>query len=148
MYDFSYSAQKIRLGGMKLYAADPGLYWASAPATNDGLAFSFETAVYLELRRRRKTGRLGDVSMLKLPSGKEVGFIEGDAVLGEASSLVQVCLDLGRESTRKRKVSALQEAMARFDARESAIVTLDEEETLETPEGVIHILPAWKWLLR
>ena len=47
MYDFSYSAQKIRLGGMKLYAADPGLYWASAPATDDGLAFSFETAVYL-----------------------------------------------------------------------------------------------------
>ena len=38
--------------------------------------------------------------------------------------------------------------MARFDARESAIVTLDEEETLETPEGVIHILPVWKWLLR
>lgn len=148
MYDFSYSAQKIRLGGMKLYAADPGLYWASAPATDDGLAFSLETAVYLELRRRRKTGRLGDVAMLKLPSGKEVDFIEGDAVLGEASSLVQVCLDLERESTRKREVSALQEAMARFDARESAIVTLDEEKTLETPEGVIHILPAWKWLLR
>ena len=83
--------------------------------------------------------------MLKLPSGKEVDFIEGDAVLGEASSLVQVCLDLERESTRKREVSALQEAMARFDARESAIVTLDEEKTLETPEGVI---PAWKWLLR
>lgn len=71
VFDFSYSAQKIRLGGMKAYAVDPGLYWASVPATDDGLTFSFETAVYLELRRRRASGRLGDISMLKLPSGKK-----------------------------------------------------------------------------
>lgn len=146
-YDFSYSAQKIRLGGLKLYAADPGLYWASIPASDDGLAFALETAVYLELRRRRRTGRLGDIAMLKLASGKEVDFIEGDAALDDATALIQVCLDLGRESTRKREVSALQEAMARFGKAEAAIITLEEEGEVPVPEGLIRITPAWKWLL-
>lgn len=147
VYDFSYSAQKVRLGGMKLYASDPGLYSASIIASGDGLAFAFETAVYLELRRRRKSGRLGEVSMLKLASGKEVDFIEGDAVLDSAVTLVQVCLELGDGKTRNREVSALAEAMDRFGCHESYIVTIDEEGILEIPQGVVHIVPAWKWFL-
>lgn len=85
--------------------------------------------------------------MLKLASGKEVDFIEGDAALDDATALIQVCLDLGRESTRKREVSALQEAMARFGKAEAAIITLEEEGEVPVPEGLIRITPAWKWLL-
>lgn len=146
-FEFSYSAQKIRLGGMKLYAADPGLYWASSIATADGLAFAFETAVYLELRRRRRTGRLGDIAMLKLASGKEVDFIEGDALLDEATSLVQVSFDVGAPKTLDREVSALREAMARFGRDGALILTFDDEFDVEVDEGVIKVRPAWKWLL-
>ncbi len=147
VFEFSYSTQKIRLGGMKLYAADPGLYWASSIATDDGLAFAFETAVYLELRRRRKSGRLGDISMLKLDSGKEVDFVEGDAALDQATALLQVCLDISDEKTRMREVSALEQAMLRFSRKEGYIITFDDEFDLKTESGVIHVLPAWKWLL-
>lgn len=146
-YEFSYSAQKIRLGGMKLYAADPGLFWASSVASADGLCFAFETAIYLELRRRRNSGRLGDIALLKLPSGKEVDFVEGDAALGEATSLVQVCFDMSDEATREREVSALKEAMQRFKCTESLIVTFDEEEDIQTATGLVKVRPAWKWLL-
>lgn len=147
VYEFSYSAQKVRLGGLKLYAADPGLYWASSIASSDGLTFAFETAVYLELRRRRSSGRLGDISMLKLPSGKEVDFVEGDATLDEVSLLVQVCFDMSDAKTETREVSALEEAMERFGCTESLIITFDEERDVETASGVIKVRPAWKWLL-
>lgn len=147
LYEFSYSAQKIRLGGLKLYAADPGLYWASSIATSDGLAFAFETVVYLELRRRRRSGRLGDIAMLKLTSGKEVDFVEGDAALNEASTLVQVCFDMGSAKTEAREVSALQEAMHRFGCSESFVVTFDEERDIKVASGIIKVRPAWKWLL-
>lgn len=147
LYDFSYSAQKIRLGGMKLYANDPGMYWSAIPASNDGLTFALETAVYLELRRRRRTGRLGDISMLKLPSGKEVDFAEGDAALGEVYQLVQVSYDMESPSTRKREVEALREAMACFSCEEGLIVTMREESEKAVPEGRVRVVPTWKWLL-
>lgn len=147
VFEFSYSAQKIRLGGLKLYAADPGLYWASSIAADDGMAFAFETAIYLELRRRRRTGRLGDIAMLKLPSGKEVDFIEGDAALDEVSTLIQVCFDLSAPKTREREVSALEEAMKRFSRKEALILTFDDEFDVPVEGGIVKVLPAWKWLL-
>ena len=147
VYEFGYSAQKIRLGGLKLYAADPGLYWASSIATDDSLTYALETAIYLELRRRRSTGRLGDISMLKLSSGKEVDFIEGDASTDIATSLVQACFDMESEKTRVREISALAEAMRRFNQPEGTIVTIGEEAEVALPEGTVHIVPAWKWFL-
>lgn len=147
-FEFSYSAQKVRLGGLKLYAADPGLYWASSIATDDGLAFSFETAVYLELRRRRRTGRLGDIAMLKLASGKEVDFVEGDATFDEASTLIQACFDMSSPQTQKREVSALQEAMKRFGRKEALVVTFDDEFDVPVEDGIVKVRPAWKWLLK
>lgn len=147
VFEFSYSAQKVRLGGMKVYAADPGLYWASSIATDDGLTFAFETAAYLELRRRRRTGRLADIAMLKLSSGKEVDFVQGDATLGEVASLVQVCFDMGSSGTQEREVSALREAMERFGQKRSLILTFADEFDIAVEEGTIEVRPAWKWLL-
>lgn len=148
VYEFSYSIQKIRKGGVKLYAVDPGLYWAMSPATDDGLTFAFETAVYLDLRRRRQTARLGEVSMLKLKSGREVDFISGDATCDRASMLLQACFDMSDQSTFERESRALIEAMDLFGLEESYIVTMDQEEDISVSSGVIHVVPMWKWLLR
>ena len=118
------------------------------PASNDARTFAFETAVYLELRRRRAVGRLGDIAMLKLKSGKEVDFVEGDALIGTAWHLVQVAYSVEASSTLTREISVLQEAMSRFGAHEAFVVTADEERTVDLPEGTVHIVPAWKWFLR
>ena len=85
--------------------------------------------------------------MLKLSSGKEVDFVEGDATLDKASLLVQVCFDMSDAKTEARKVSALEEAMERFGCTDSLIITFDEERDIETASGVIKVRPAWKWLL-
>ena len=119
---------------------------ALAPATSDGLTRALETAVYLEMRRRAYS-RMGSIALLKLKSGKEIDFIEGDEAFGIAYELIQVSLNMENEATRQREVSALQEAMSRFEKDTATIVTLDEESNINIPEGAIHVTPAWKWLL-
>lgn len=146
VYEFTHSAQKVRLGGFKVYAEDPGLLCALAPATSDGLTRALETAVYLEMRRRASS-RVGSIALLKLKSGKEIDFIEGDEAFGIAYELIQVSLNMENEATRQSEVSALQEAMARFEKDAATIVTLEEETDINVPEGVIRVMPAWKWLL-
>lgn len=37
--------------------------------------------------------------------------------------------------------------MVRFGCAQSVIVTFDKERDIETPEGLISVRPAWKWLL-
>ncbi len=146
VYGFSHSAQKVRLGGLKLYAEDPGLLCALGPATSDGLTRALETAVYLEMRRHSST-RVGSIAMLKLKSGKEIDFIEGDEAFDTAYTLTQVSLTMADEATKLREVSALQEAMGRFGNNVGTIVTIDEEEDIKVEEGSIRVVPAWKWLL-
>ena len=119
---------------------------ALAPVTSDGLTRALETAVYLEMRRRASS-RVGSIALLKLKSGKEIDFIEGDEAFGIAYELIQVSLNMENKATRQREVSALQEAMSRFEKDAATIVTLDEESNINVPEGVIHVTPAWKWLL-
>lgn len=147
VYEFSRSVQKTRLGGLKLYAADPALAGAVAPATTDGVPRALETAVYLELRRRRNTTRAGEVSMLKLPSGREVDFCTGDEAVGAAYSLVQSCWSLERERTLEREMAALREAMDAMGVPEGTVVTEREERDIAVPEGTVRVVPAWKWLL-
>lgn len=119
---------------------------ALAPVTSDGLTRALETAVYLEMRRRASS-RVGSIALLKLKSGKEIDFIEGDEAFGIAYELIQVSLNMENEATRQREVSALQETMARFEKDAATIVTLGEESNINVPEGVIHVMPAWKWLM-
>ena len=134
VYEFSRSVQKTRLGGLKLYAADPALAGAVAPATTDGVPRALETAVYLELRRRRNTTRAGEVSMLKLPSRREVDFCTGDEAVGAAYSLVQSCWSLESERTLEREMAALREAMDAMGVPEGTVVTEREERDIAVPE--------------
>lgn len=128
------------------YRKDHHVPCALAPTTSDGLTRALETAVFLEMRRRASS-RVGSIALLKLKFGKEIDFIEGDEAFEIAYELIQVSLNMENEATRQREVSALQEAMARFEKDAATIVTLEEESSINIPEGVIHVMPAWKWLL-
>lgn len=66
----------------------------------------------------------------------------------DAFELIQVSVDIKDEGTRKRELDALEVAMNRFDRDESFVVTMDEEEDIELSCGIVHVVPAWKWLLR
>ena len=102
------------------------------------------------LRRKTPAVRTGSVCRLLIKEkskSHEVDFVAGDALLMRAYSLIQVSADMAREKTREREIAALDASMAQFDLGESAIVTMDEQTDISCEHGVVHVVPAWKWLL-
>lgn len=131
----------------KAYAIDPGLAFAVSPAGVSNLGARLENAVYLELRRRLRGTRDGAISYYSTATGNEVDFIVGDPEADQATQLVQVCADMSKTGTREREVRALADAMKETGLRESAIVTLHDSEDIAVDGGVIHVVPAWAWML-
>ena len=131
----------------KVYAVDPGLAFAVAPAGVSNLGARLENAVYLELRRRLRGTRGGVISYYSTSAGHEVDFIVGDPEAGQATRLVQVCADLTQAATREREVRALEAAMNEVGLGEATIVTMHDAEDVSVVGGVIHVVPAWAWML-
>jgi predicted AAA+ superfamily ATPase len=143
---FKKSLRARTTNARKLYAIDPGLAAAMSHVTATDAGARLENAVFLELRRRR--GRLlqGQVSYYLTASGHEVDFVVGDVFEQRAGRLVQSCASLADPVTREREVRALTEAMGETGLQLGEIVTLLDEETIKTETGIIHAVPAWRWL--
>ena len=131
----------------KIYAIDPGLAVAMSHVTATDVGARLENAVFLELRRRH--GRLlhGQVSYYLTASGREVDFVVGDVFEQRVGRLVQACASLAASETREREVQSLIEAMAETRLDHAEIVTLSEDETLDTEAGTVRVVPAWRWFL-
>lgn len=148
--DFARSLANNTRSSAKVYAVDPGMYAAFSPAATKEVGQRLETAVFNKLRRTTPRARKGSLARLLFEErGKrhEVDFIAGDVLLGDIYSLVQVSVDISVEKTRQREVSALETAMGKHGLNESTIVTMDTQEEITTATGIIHVVPAWKWLL-
>jgi hypothetical protein len=111
---------------------------SSGILTNTG--HLLENLVFTALRRL-----CPDISYYRTRGGREVDFIV--TLRGRSRMLVQACESLAEPQTRKREISALSEAMEEQGLTDGTIVTRNEDERLETPGGVINILPAWRFLL-
>lgn len=135
----------------KVYAVDPGMLaaFSPAPARDDGQRL--ETAVFARLRRQAGGLRAGAVSRLLIADAsggrREVDFAVGDALLGRGVELVQATVSMEDERTRRRELSGLSAGMRALGAAEGWVVTMDEEEDVEVDGGVVHVVPAWRWLL-
>lgn len=126
------------------------MFGAFSPASALDQGQRLETAVFNALRRRTPAVRTGSVCRLLIKEkskSHEVDFVAGDALLMRAYSLIQVSVDMASEKTREREIAALDASMAQFDLGESAIVTMDEQADIPCEHGVVHVVPAWKWLL-
>lgn len=148
--EFTRSLADNTRSASKVYAADPAMFGAFSPASASDQGQRLETAVFNALRRRTPAVRTGSVCRLLLKEGgksHEVDFVAGDALLMQAYGLIQVSVDMTSEKTREREIAALDAAMAQFDLGESAIVTMDEQADIPCKHGVVHAVPAWKWLL-
>ncbi len=61
-----------------------------------------------------------------------------------------MCWQLGKQGkTRQREIEALQDGMVELQQKESWLITAYEEEEFHDSETgtIIHIVPAYKWLL-
>ena len=148
--EFTRSLANNMRSASKVYAVDPAMFGAFSPASALDQGQRLETAVFNALRRRTPAVRTGSVCRLLIKEkskSHEVDFVAGDALLMRAYSLIQVSADMASEKTREREIAALDASMAQFDLGESAIVTMDEQTDIPCEHGVVHVMPAWKWLL-
>jgi predicted AAA+ superfamily ATPase len=137
----SRSERKRQVNPRKIYPIDPGLARAYRYAPNAQRGWQLETLVYLDLRRRGF-----EISYYRSEDGYEVDFFARS--FDQPPQAIQVSADLADSRTREREVRALTAAMKERQIRDATIVTLDEEDQLETPIGPIRIQPAWRWLTR
>ncbi len=61
--------------------------------------------------------------------------------------LVQVCESMAEPQTRKREVTALNQAMAEYGLKSGTVVTRNEEDEIKVDAGKIEVVPAWRFLL-
>ncbi len=133
----------------KIYAIDPGISYAVSRANQQDIGKRFETAVYLELRRRMAGRRTEAITSYTAPGPRrqKVDFLLGDALAAEPYALIQASASMHADKTREREIGSLAAAMAATGISEGTVVTLREEGTVESNAGAIHIVPAWKWFL-
>jgi hypothetical protein len=89
---------------------------------------------------RRKTEA---IEYYKTNNGYEIDFLATDPE--GTQHLIQVSAQLSDPATRKREIRALIKAMEETKLNRSLIITLNQEETLDTKSGKIQMLPAWLW---
>lgn len=133
---FGHSAKVQMVNPRKIYCIDTGLQRALSASAAPDDARAFENLVYLALRRRCKTIRYFDDSRC------ECDFIPmaGKRVLDP----VQATISLNSES-EERKFNGVRAAMRALKRRTGWIVTLDEEDEFQFPEGSVKIVPFRKF---
>ena len=124
----------------KIYCIDHALVASVSPGILVNAGHLLENLVFTALRRFHS-----DIYYYKTKTGKEVDFIVS---LREGSRiLVQVCESLAEPQTRKRETGALVEAMTELGIEMATIVTRHDAERIDTGNGVINVVPAWRFLL-
>lgn len=133
----------------KVYAADPGLALAVSRANQQDLGKRLETAVFLELVRRRAGSRDDSVASWNAPapSRAKVDFVVGDALDRAPYQAFQVCAEMVAAKTRKRELRGLAKVMRVAGLDNGTIITLDQEEQIATDEGTVRVVSAWRWSL-
>jgi len=122
----------------KIYFIDLGLVRELGFHHSEDNGRLLENLVFIELKRRNK----------------EVFYHnrnnECDFVIKEKNRIVeaiQVCWSIHAETTKKREIEGLIDALTSYDIKEGLIITAFEENEFTINKKTVKIKPAWKWLL-
>lgn len=159
--DFSLSIKDNPKASHKVYAVDPGLSLAIAPASHLDLGQRLETAVFVELKRRYGGNRNDVIASYSAANCPEVDFVVGDIAMAEPYQLIQVATHTGLDSTSvsdfnrpdlsdkfRSEIGNLAVAMANTGVDHGTVISIDEEGRVTVPAGTIDVIPAWKWFLQ
>jgi predicted AAA+ superfamily ATPase len=137
-FNFSLREQSTKL--MKVYPIDPGVITAYSIKPAYEQASTFETTVFLHLRRQFK-----EIFYYQTPSGKEVDFLVQTPQ--GSYSLYQASYAIDDPKTWEREINALDEAMGILGLDESYLITYDRTETIRCASGLIHCTALLEWLI-
>jgi len=137
-YDYSLGVQ-LR-SPKKAYCIDNAIINKIGFNATDNVGSTFENAIYIELLRR----------------GGEVYYYAGDGKCDfivrrgiNVTEAIQVTVSVDDTKTRKGEIDGLSEAMQVFSLKEGYIITFENEEDITIDGiGIIHVVPAWKWMLK
>lgn len=140
--NYSKSLQKIENSQPKYYCVDNGLRDAVLLPQSGDEGKKLENTVFLQLYRQRTP-----VDRIFYYQGKgECDFVVQRGV--EIDKLIQVTWDMSDEDTRRREINGIVEASQATGCKNLFIITSDTTEEIRLDNGdVIHVLPAWRWLL-
>ncbi len=137
---FDASLARRNTNPKKVYCVDHSLVKSVSSGILVNSGHLLENLVFTALRRAHP-----ELYYYKTKTGREVDFVV--PARGRPRALVQVCESLVDPGTRKRETSALEAAMAETGLRAGTIVTKNETERIETDDGAIEVVPAWRFLL-
>lgn len=136
----SESERKRMVNPRKVYPVDPGLIPVFDRTGRGALGHALETAVFLELERRRC-----DVTYVRTPEGREIDFLA--RAPDGAVELIQVCADATHPETAERELRALEEGVRLYPRATCRLLVATADATpARAPVGVI-VQPAYEWLL-
>ncbi len=137
---FDASLSRSNANPKKVYCIDHGLVRsvASSILTNSG--HLLENLVFTALRRI-----CPEIFYYRTRSGREVDFIV--QLPDRRRELIQVCESLVEPQTRKRELTAMNEAMLETGLTTGHIVTRSEEEQITADGRTIEVMPIWRFLL-
>lgn len=140
--NYSKSLQKIENSQPKYYCIDNGLRDAVLLPQSDDDGKKLENTVFLQLYRRRTP-----IDQIYYYQGKgECDFVVQRGV--NINQLIQVTWNMADEETRRREINGLVEAADVTGCDNLLIITADSNEEIKLDSGaVIHVVPAWRWLL-
>ena len=134
------SERRRMVNPRKAYPVDPALIPLFDRTGRANLGHALETAVMLELERRRCT-----VTYVRTPDAREVDFLARQAT-GE-EELIQVCADARDAQTAERELRALEEAATLYPKATPRLLTLTRDGLpAAAPTGVVA-QPAYEWML-
>ncbi len=135
----SYNLAVQSTNSKKVYCADHALANAISALSSNNVGQKLENIIFLHLKRQTNK-----IYYYKTKSGFEVDFAAGP---DDAIQLVQVCANISQPDTLERETRSLIEAMRELNLNESTIVTLSNEKDIVYENTIIHVIPAWKYLL-
>ncbi len=147
---FSFKPVEIEKSEKKAYCIDSGMAIAVGLQTNIDFGHIYENIVALELLHRQVLNPEIEIYYWKGLEQEEVDFIlkKGKQI----TQLIQVCLSLECEETKKREFRALLKSSRALHCKDLLIITSSQEgeETVEWfgLKGTIRFIPLWKWLLQ
>lgn len=134
------SERRRMVNPRKAYPIDPGLIPVYDRTGRTNLGHALETAVLLELDRRRY-----DVTYVRTPAGYEVDFLARHP--GGETVLIQVCAEATSDEARERELRALDEAGRLYPGAARRLLTATRDGLPATvPTGIIA-QPAYEWFL-
>ena len=136
----SNSERQRMVNPRKAYPVDTGLIPIFDRTGRANLGHALETAVLVELERRRL-----DVTYVRTSQGYEVDFLVRGA--GRCPELIQVCANLSDAGVTERELRALAVAGEQFPDAGKRLLTLEHNDIPSTlPDGVIAET-ACEWML-